>query len=186
VFKNLARSLAADNGWTLTDQFFHPANIAAHELGTGVEIAKQLPEIGAFVCGAGTGGTLSGVSRALRKACPKAKIFLADPVGSQQGNVIDGAGVEAGPYAVEGIGSSTPAGNFETDLVDGVVRVSDEASFAAARRMMREEGIFVGGSAGTNVAAACLLADRDGIDGPVVTILCDSWDRYRSQDWMAK
>jgi cysteine synthase len=182
-FQQVARRLARDEGWVLTDQFAHPANIAAHEHGTGPEILRDLPEVAAFVAGAGTGGTLTGVSRALRHAGSDAAVWLADPVGSLLASRIDGADDQDGAYAVEGIGSSAVPANLDLSVLAGAVRIPDEESFAVTRRLIREEGLLVGGSAGTNVAAALRLAARPETGGPVVTILCDSWDRYFSTSW---
>jgi cysteine synthase len=85
---------------------------------------------------------------------------------------------------VEGIGSSEPPANLDRSVIDGAVRVSDEESFAMVRRLVREEGMLVGGSAGANVAAALRVAASGEIEGPIVTVLCDSWDRYRAKPWM--
>lgn len=179
-FRNVARRLADENGWFLTDQFNNPENPRVHALTTGPEILAQCTP-SAFVAGVGTGGTITGVARALRSA----KIVLADPIGSQLGDFIE-KGVLGGdaPYLVEGIGGSEIPGVFDTSLVHAVERVSDEESFATARRLWREEGLFVGGSAGTNVAAALRVArSMTRNDGPVVTVLPDSWDRYFGTAW---
>jgi type IV secretory pathway VirB10-like protein len=87
-------------------------------------------------------------------------------------------------YALEGIGASVPPANLDRNAIDSAVRVSDADSFAMAKRLVREEGMLVGGSAGANVAAAVAVAQRGGLCGPVVTVLCDAWDRYRSKPWM--
>jgi cysteine synthase len=112
-------------------------------------------------------------------------IILADPVGSALADWIETGrlGVE-GAYAVEGIGASEPPENLHRDVLDGAERVSDHESFAMVKRLVREEGLLVGGSAGTNVVAALRIAARDHLDGPVVTVLPDSWDRYRARPWM--
>lgn len=186
-FRNVARRLAEERGWFLTDQFNHPANVRAHEEGTGAEILAQTGgRVGAFVAGAGTGGTISGVGRRLRAACPGVRVVLADPVGSAlAGWVETGRLGPDGAYAVEGIGASEPPANLHREVIDAAERVSDEESFSMARRLMREEGLLIGGSAGTNVAAALRVAARGGLDGPVVTVLPDGWDRYRAKPWMA-
>jgi cysteine synthase len=185
-FQNVARKLAAEHGWFLTDQFANPVNIEVHARTTGVEILRQVDgRIGAFVAGAGTGGTISGVAKTLRKAWPDVKIVLADPVGSSLAAWIETG--ELGPdarYAVEGIGASVPPANLLREHIDAAESITDELSFATARRLIREEGLLVGGSAGTNVAAALRVASRSDIDGAVVTVLPDSWDRYFSLDWM--
>ena len=185
-FRNLAKRLADENGWYLTEQFDNPANVRAHEDGTGPEILVQCEgKVGAFVSGAGSGGTITGVGRFLKQACPTAKIVLADPPGSILAGFVETGEIgEPGPYEVEGIGSGTVPGNFDRDVVDFAEVVPDEEGFAMARRAIREEGLLIGGSAGTNLAAAIRVAMRDDLDGPVVTVGCDSWDRYRSCEWM--
>jgi cysteine synthase len=185
-FQNVARRLAAENGWFLTDQFENPVNIEIHARTTGVEILRQVEgRIGAFVAGAGTGGTITGGAQTLRAAWPEVRIVLADPVGSSLAAWIQTG--ELGPdgrYAVEGIGASVPPANLRREWIDAAESIDDELSFSTAKRLIREEGLLVGGSAGTNVAAALRVAARGDIDGAVVTVLPDSWDRYFSVDWM--
>jgi cysteine synthase len=186
-FRNVAERLARENGWFLTDQFNNPANVRAHEMTTGPELLEQTGgRIGAFVAGAGTGGTLTGVGRALKSAVRDVRVVLADPVGSALADWINhGTPGTDGSYAVEGIGSSQPLALLDRSLVDAAYSISDEESFATCRRLIREEGLFVGGSAGTAVAAAIAVAKSGTVDGPVVALLPDSWDRYRSCAWMA-
>jgi len=185
-FQNVARRLAEEHGWFLTDQFRNPANVRIHEETTAEEILRQTGgDVGAFVAGAGTGGTITGVGRRLKRESPSALIVLADPVGSALADWVETG--ELGPdgsYLVEGIGSSQPPANLHRDVIDAAERVSDEESFAMVRRLVREEGLLVGGSSGTNVVAALRVASRPDVHGPVVTVLPDAWDRYRSTDWM--
>ncbi|QEH34629.1 Cysteine synthase [Aquisphaera giovannonii] len=184
-FQNVARRMAAERGWFLTDQFANPANPAIHEATTGPEILRQCGgRVGAFVCGVGTGGTITGVGRFLKAHCPAARIVLADPVGSRLAHMIDPSHPDhdAG-YQVEGIGGSVMPAVCDPSVIDAAERVGDEESFATARRLIREEGLLVGGSSGTAVAAALRVA-AGGCDGPVVTILADSWDRYISRAWL--
>ncbi len=185
-FQNVARSLAAERGWFLADQFANKANVRAHETTTAQEIVRQVGgPIGAFVVGAGTGGTITGVGRVLKALDPRVRIVLADPLGSGLAHWIETG--EIGPdgsYELEGIGASKPPANLERSVVDEAVRVTDAESFAITKRLVREEGMLVGGSAGANVAAALRVAARDYLCGPVVTVLCDAWDRYRAKPWM--
>jgi len=186
-FRNVARRLAAERGLFLADQFRNPANVAIHAATTGPEIVAQTGgRVGAFVAGAGTGGTISGVGRCLKAQIPGVQVVLADPVGSSLAEwVRSGALGPDGAYAVEGIGGSEAPENLHREVIDAAEVVSDEESFAVARRLIREEGLLVGGSAGTNVAAALRIAARGEVAGPVVTVLPDSWDRYRARAWMS-
>ncbi|MBK6465271.1 MAG: cysteine synthase family protein [Myxococcales bacterium] len=185
-FRAVARRMAEEHGWFLTDQFNNPANVRAHAETTAVEILEQTNgRVGAFVAGAGTGGTLSGVGRRLKAAWPDVRVILADPVGSGLADWVETGRIGPdGSYAVEGIGGSEAPRNLHRDVIDGAERVSDAESFAMVKRLVREEGLLVGGSAGTNVVAALRLAARGDLDGPVVTVLPDSWDRYRAKPWM--
>ena len=185
-FRQVAARLASVNGWFLADQFNNPVNVQVHEATTGAEILEQTGgRVGAFVAGAGTGGTISGVGRCLKAAVPGVCVVLADPVGSGLADWVEtGSLGPDGAYLVEGIGSSEVPANLHRAVIDAAERVSDAESFAMVQRLVREEGLLVGGSAGTNVVAALRVAARGGLDGPVVTVLPDGWDRYRAQPWM--
>jgi cysteine synthase len=184
-FRNVAVRLAAEHGWFLTDQFRNPANVRVHEETTAAEILAQTGgRVGAFVAGAGTGGTISGVGRRLKDVLPNVRVVLADPVGSSLADWVDhGCLGPDGSYAVEGIGGSEVPENLHRDVIDSAERVSDADSFAMVKQLVRMEGLLVGGSAGTNVVAALRVA-ASGVDGPVVTVLPDAWDRYRAKPWM--
>jgi cysteine synthase len=186
TFRNVAQRMADENGWFLTDQFNNPVNLRVHAETTAAEILEQTQgRVGAFVAGAGTGGTISGVGQRLKAALRRVRIVLADPVGSSLAEWVEtGRLGPDGPYEVEGIGGSEAPANLHRDVIDSAERISDAASFAMTRRLIREEGLLVGGSAGTNVAAALRLAARGDLDGPIVTVLPDSWDRYRAKPWM--
>ena len=185
-FQNVARRLAAERGWFLTDQFCNAANVRVHEQTTGPEILEQTGgEVGAFVAGVGTGGTITGVGRFLKRRLDPVRIVLADPLGSGLGEwARSGVVGPDAPYQVEGIGSSKPPEILDRSVIDDVETVSDEESFAMVRRLIREEGLLVGGSAGTAVAAALRVAASGRVTRPVVALLPDSWDRYLSKSWM--
>jgi cysteine synthase len=185
-FRNVARRMAEERGWFLTDQFRNPANVRVHEETTAAEILEQTGgRVGAFIAGAGTGGTISGVGRRLKAALPRVCVVLADPIGSGLADWVETGRIGPdGSYAVEGIGGSEAPENLHRDVIDGAERVSDADAFALVKRLVREEGLLVGGSAGTNVAAALRVAARGEFDGPVVTVLPDGWDRYRAKPWM--
>jgi cysteine synthase len=185
-FQNVARRMARERGWFLTDQFCNPANVRAHEETTGPEILEQSGgRIGAFVAGAGTGGTITGVGRFLKRRVPGVRVILADPVGSGLARwVVDRVVGPDAPYAVEGIGTSKPPEILDPTVIDAAESIPDEESFATARRLWREEGLYVGGSAGTAVAAALRVAARGTIRDPIVVLLPDSWDRYLSLGWV--
>jgi cysteine synthase len=184
-FQNVARRLARERGWFLTEQFDNPANPRVHEATTGPEVLAQCGGlVGAFVCGIGTGGTITGVGRFLRAHCPRVCIVLADPVGSRLAHLVDpGQPDHDAAYQVEGIGGSVLPAVCDPGVIDTIERVSDEESFAMTGRLLREEGLLVGGSSGTVVVAALRVAAR-GCEGPVVALLADSWDRYLSLRWM--
>jgi cysteine synthase len=186
-FQSVARRLAKERGYLLADQFENPANPAVHESMTGPEILREAGgSIGAFVAGAGTGGTITGVGRYLRMACPSARVVLADPMGSTYASWVRSRTLEGdSAYQVEGIGGKKVPKNLDASVIDDAELVSDDESFAMVARLIREEGLFVGGSSGTAVVAALRVAAREDIAGPVVAVLPDGWDRYRAKPWMA-
>jgi len=184
-FRRVAERLASERGWYLTAQFDHPANPRIHEETTGPEILQQCGgQVGAFVCGVGTGGTITGVGQFLKARVPGVRIVLADPVGSRLAHLVNPThpDLDAG-YQVEGIGGSEKPGVLDLSVIDEAERVTDEESFEMTRRLIREEGLLVGGSSGTVVVAALRVAARR-CAGPVVAVLADSWDRYLSQSWL--
>lgn len=184
-FQNVARRLAAERNWFLADQFENPANPFVHESTTGPEVLEQCDGcIGAFVAGAGTGGTLTGVGRYLRRHYPSARVVMADPIGSRLAHLLDSRHPDVdAPYQVEGIGGSIVPANLDLSVIDEAVRIDDATSIATTLRLWRDEGLLVGASGGTATAAALQLAARSDITGPIVVLLPDSWDRYTSTGW---
>jgi cystathionine beta-synthase len=175
------------------NQFYNEANPEAHYQTTGPEIWEQTDgRITHFVYAAGTGGTLTGVGRYLKERDARVQIIAGDPVGSILAEMwrTKGKGkVEGVPYKVEGVGQDKVPGTLDMSLIDEFVTVTDRESFAMARRLTREEGLFAGGSSGLIVHVAVQLAQR--LDDPgavVVAILPDTGERYLSKlysdEWM--
>jgi cystathionine beta-synthase len=178
-------------GAVLADQFYNPVNPEAHYLSTGPEIWEQTGgKVTHFVAGAGTGGTVSGVGKYLKEKNPKVRIIAGDPIGSLYTHYHRTKTMGEGhPYKVEGIGGDKIPTTIWFDQIDEFRQVPDRTSFTMARRLAREEGILVGGSAGLNVWLAVEIArELDDPAAMVVTILCDTGERYLSKvfsdEWM--
>jgi cystathionine beta-synthase len=176
----------------LANQYHNPVNPDSHYESTGPEIWEQTDgRISHLVAGMGTGGTISGAGRFLKKQNPRVQVVGVDPIGSilydlHRGNT----DAKAESYKVEGIGEDFLPGSTDLGVVDHVVRASDRDSFLMTRRMVREEGIFCGGSSGTAVWGAIAHAREHNLsqDHLMVVILPDSGSRYLSKifddDWM--
>jgi cystathionine beta-synthase len=178
-------------GAVLANQFFNPVNPEAHYRTTGPEIWEQTGgRVTHLVAGAGTGGTVSGTGKYLKEKNPAIRVIAGDPVGSLYSGYFRNRSTGQGaPYKVEGIGGDKIPTTILWDWIDEFRQLADRESFAMARRMAREEGILVGGSAGLNVALALQVArEVDDPDACVVTILCDTGERYLSKvfndEWM--
>jgi len=157
-------------------QFENPANALVHERGTGAELLAQHDgPIHAFVAGVGTGGTLTGVGRALKARYPQAHVIAVEPATAA---VLSGGPI--GTHRQFGIGEGFVPSLLDRALVDGVECVSDDDAYATAAALAREEGLLVGPTSGANVYAAIAVARRLPRGSVVATVLCDSAERYLS------
>lgn len=175
----------------LANQFYNPANPAAHYAGMGPELWEQTEgRITHFVSAAGTGGTLTGVGRYLKERNPQIRIVGGDPVGSIIRRYAEtGVKGESTPYKVEGIGQDKIPGTLDMQVVDEWRSVDDRSAFALARRLTREEGLFVGGSTGLIAHVALQIArEADDPEACVVFLMCDTGERYLSkvynEEWL--
>ncbi|KAK0355156.1 Cysteine synthase 2 [Friedmanniomyces endolithicus] len=180
------------------DQFENTANYLANQSTTGPEIYAQCGgRLDAFVSGAGTGGTISGVALALKPLLPNLKVVLADPQGSglynkvKYGVMFSSTETEGTrrrhqvDSVVEGVGINRLTANFEAGmgLVDDAVKVTDEQAMRMARWVVQREGVFIGASSAVNLVAAVRVGRDLGKGGRVVTIICDSGTRHLSRFW---
>lgn len=185
-YYGVARRLASEiPGAFNPNQYFNPANPAAHEATTGPEIWDQTGgTIDVLVAGVGTGGTITGIARHLRRLKPEVEIVGADPEGSIYSAGPDG---DIHQYLVEGVGEDFYPDTVDLDLIDRFIMVSDRESVAMTHRLAREEGLLVGGSCGMAAEAAIQVA-REDPDKLVVVILPDSGRGYLSkifnEDWL--
>ncbi|CAA7402895.1 unnamed protein product [Spirodela intermedia] len=159
------------------DQFSNPANVEAHFMGTGPEIWEDTAgKVDIFVCGSGSGGTISGAGRFLKSKNPSMKIVCVEPA---ERPAISGG--SQGEHEIQGIGPGFIPHNLDIALVDEVVTVSSEEAMAQARRLAAEEGLLVGISSGANLAACLKIARRDESRGKmIVTIFASAGERYLS------
>ena len=180
-YQKIAGRLAATlPGAIWANQFDNTANREIHYRTTGPEIWRDTEgRIDAFVCATGTGGTLAGVARYLKERKPSVRIALADPMGSALYHwVLDGELLAEGSSITEGIGTSRVTANLEGTPIDSALRVDDQQCVNMVYRLLREEGLFVGGSSGINLGAAVQLAADLGPGHTVVTLLCDRGGLY--------
>jgi cysteine synthase A len=182
-YVHVSRRLAEETGAVWANQFDNLANREGHRLTTGPEIWHQTAgRVDAFTCSCGTGGTLAGVSLALKQRNPRAKIVLADPEGrALYGWVKSNDLTVAGSSITEGIGQSRVPANLEGAPIDDAVRIPDAEALEQIFELQIREGLSVGGSAGINVAAAIRVARDLGPGHTVVTVLCDGGSRYQSK-----
>jgi cysteine synthase A len=182
-YVHVSRRLAEEMGAVWANQFDNLANREGHRATTGPEIWEQTAGgVDAFTCACGTGGTLAGVSLALKARRESVRIVLADPEGSGlYGWVKSGDLSVSGSSVTEGIGQSRVPANLDGVVIDDAVRIPDAEALAQVFDLMIHEGLAIGGSAGINVAAAIRVARDLGPGHTVVTILCDGANRYQSK-----
>ena len=183
-YVNVAKRIAAETPNSIfAYQYSNPSNPEIHYKTTGPEIWKQTEgKITHFVASIGTGGTISGTGKYLKEKNPNIKVIGADPLGSifktykETGELIKGT-----PYLVEGIGQDCLPKNVHFQYIDQIINVSDRESFAMARRLTKEEGIFCGGSTGTILKVALDISKDLTEDDVVVFVVCDTGERYLSK-----
>ena len=182
-YVHVSRRLAEELGAVWANQFDNLANREGHRTTTGQEIWAQTGgKVDAFTCACGTGGTLAGVSLALKAFNPAVKIVLADPEGSGlYGWVKNGDLSVTGSSITEGIGQSRVPENLQGVAIDDALRIGDPEALEQVFDLLIHEGLSIGGSAGINVAAAIRVAREMGPGHTVVTILCDGGARYQSK-----
>jgi cysteine synthase A len=182
-YQHVSKRLAEEMGAVWANQFDNLANREGHRRTTGPEIWHQTAgRIDAFTCACGTGGTLAGVSLALKQRKPSVRIVLADCEGSALfGWVKSNDLTMTGSSITEGIGQSRVTANLEGAVIDDAVRIPDAEGLEQVFDLLIHEGLSIGGSAGINVAAAIRVARDLGPGHTVATILCDSGARYQSK-----
>lgn len=172
-----AESILAQNpSYFMPDQFSNPANPAMHKMTTAVEIWDALEgKIDAFVAAVGTGGTITGCGEFLKEKNPLVKVIAVEPATSP---VLSGG--DPGPHKIQGIGAGFVPKVLNRKILDRVVTVTDDEAYQTAKQLSKKEGLLVGISAGANVFAAQKIAEELGPGKNVVTILCDTGERYIS------
>jgi len=172
-----SESIIAQNpSYFMPDQFSNPANPAMHKRTTAVEILESLDgKIDAFVAAVGTGGTITGCGELFKERNPAVKVIAVEPAGSP---VLSGG--EPGPHKIQGIGAGFIPKVLNRAIIDRVMTVTDDEAYQTAKQLSKKEGLLVGISAGANVCAALKVAQELGPGKNVVTILCDTGERYIS------
>ena len=172
-----AQSIIEQNpDYFMPDQFSNPANPAMHRATTAVEIWEALDgKIDAFVAAVGTGGTITGCGEVLKERAPSTKVVAVEPAGSP---VLSGG--EPGPHKIQGIGAGFVPTVLNRAVIDDIIRVTDDQAYQTTKVLAKKEGLLVGISAGANVFAAQLVAQDLNADQNVVTVLCDTGERYLS------
>ena len=192
-YQDLAAKIAKERGGYYINQFENPDNPETHYLTTGPEIWEQLEhKVDAVVVGVGSSGTLSGLTKFFKQVSPQTEFILADPKGSVLADYVNlkKLRTDAGSWFVEGIGEDFIPKLADFSLVKKAYEVSDEESFSAARLLLREEGILAGSSTGTLLSAALRYCNEQTEPKRVITLACDSGNKYLSKmfndNWLAE
>lgn len=192
-YQDLAARIAKERGGYYINQFENPDNPETHFLTTGPEIWEQLEhKVDAVVVGVGSSGTLSGLTKFFKQVSPQTEFILADPKGSVLADYVNlkKLRTDAGSWFVEGIGEDFIPKLADFSLVKKAYEVSDEESFSAARLLLREEGILAGSSTGTLLSAALRYCNEQTEPKRVITLACDSGNKYLSKmfndNWLAE
>jgi cystathionine beta-synthase len=182
-YQDMAERIAGEIGGYYVNQFANPANPRAHETTTGPEIWAQMSgRLDAVVCGVGSGGTITGLSRYFERMSPHVEMVLADPAGSVLAEYVRTGEVgDAGSWLVEGIGEDFVPPIADLSRVKRAYTIGDEESLLIARALLRDEGILAGSSSGTLVAAALRYCREQTAPKRVVTFACDSGNKYLSK-----
>lgn len=170
-----AKELEATGEYFMPNQFVNPYNTLAHEKYTGPEIYSELPEVKGFIAGVGTGGTVSGVGHFLKEKNENVAVWAIEPEES----ALLSAG-KAGGHKIQGIGANFVPEILDRDMLDEVITVKGDDALDMARRLAKEEGLLVGISSGANVFGALKMLEK--VDGPIVTVLPDTGERYLSTE----
>ncbi len=186
-YQDMAERIANENGYLFVNQFGNDANPLAHETTTGPEILEQCKTAGvtpdAVVCGVGSGGTITGLSRYFAKVNPDTEMVLADPEGSILAHYIDTGEIseDVGSWMVEGIGEDFVPPVSDFSRVRKAYTVSDAEAFSTARELLLHEGVLAGSSSGTLISAALKYAREQTSPKTVVSFVCDSGNKYLSK-----
>ena len=181
--ETLSKSINNPNGVLWANQFDNLSNKKSHYTTTGPEIFDQLSsKIDGFICAIGTGGTIAGVSDFLKERNKNIKIGLADPMGSAMYNYYSKGKLESsGTSITEGIGQGRITNNLKDTIIDEYFQVTDKEALSIVFKIIKEEGLILGGSSGINIMGAIKMGKKLGPNKKIVTILCDYGTKYESK-----
>ncbi|MGB6129901.1 MAG: cysteine synthase A [Psychrilyobacter sp.] len=165
----------ANSRYYIPNQFENKSNIKAHYISTGIEIYNQIPQIDCFVAGVGTGGTLGGTGKYLKERNKNIKVVAVEPSNSP---VLSGG--NGGPHKIQGIGAGFIPQILDISIIDEVITIDDETAYKITRNILNSDGLYLGISSGSNIAAAKILAKKLGEGKIIVTVAPDGGEKYIS------